>query len=47
MPNKLSSKKRKQINKSKQKTSIKETSLKKVIISSLKNFDKKKILVFT
>lgn len=41
MPNKLSGKKRKQINKMKQKTSLKETSWKKMIISNWKNHDKK------
>ena len=40
-PNKLSSKKRRQINKSKRKTSIGETSSKKATISSLDNSDKK------
>ena len=45
MLNKLSSKKRKQINKSKQKISIEEINSKKVIISSLDNFDKKELLI--
>ena len=40
-PNKLSSKKRRQINKSKRKTSIGETSSKKATISSLDSSDKK------
>ena len=44
--NKLFSKKKKQKNKSKQKASIGETSSRKAIISSLKNFDKKKLLIF-
>ena len=41
MPNKLSSKKRRQINKSKRKTNIGKTSLRKATISSLDSFDKK------
>ena len=44
-PNKLSSKKRRQINKNKQKTSIEETNLRKAIISSLESSDKKELLV--
>ena len=43
--NKLSSKKKRQINKSRQKTNIEETSLKKATISSLDSFDKKELLV--
>ena len=42
-PNKLSSKKKRQINKSKQKTSITKTSLRKAIISSLDSSNKKKL----
>ena len=42
-PNKLSSKKRRQINKSKRKASIEETSSKKAMNSSLKNSDKKEL----
>lgn len=45
MPDKLSSKMRKQINKSKQKANIRETILRKVIINSLDNFDKKELLI--
>ena len=45
MPNKLSSKKSRHINKSKQKTIIKKTSSRKATISSLDSFDKKKLLV--
>ena len=45
-PDKLSSKKRKQINKSKQKASIGETSLKKATINSLDNSNKKELSVF-
>ena len=45
MPNKLSSKKRRQINKSKQKTNIGETSSKKATISSLNSYNKKKLPV--
>ena len=47
--NKLSSKKRKQINKSKQKTNIEKTSSRKAIIYSLDSFDKKElpILILT
>ena len=41
----MSSKKRKQINKSKRKTSIGDTSLKKATISSLDSSDKKKLPV--
>lgn len=41
MINKLSSKKRKQINKSKRKASLRETSSRKSIISSLNSSDKK------
>ena len=41
-PNKLFSKKRRQINKNKRKASLEKTSLKKAIISSLDSFDKKK-----
>ena len=44
-PNKLSSKKRRQINKSMRKTSIGETSLRKATISSLGSFDKKELPV--
>ena len=44
-PNKLSSKKRRQINKSKRKTSIGETSSKKATISSLDSSDKKELPV--
>ena len=44
MPNKLSSKKKRQINKSKQKANIKETSLGKATISSLKSSNKKELL---
>ena len=43
MSNKLSSKKRRQINKSKQKISIREISLRKAIISSLDSSDQKKL----
>ena len=48
-PNKLSSKKRRQINESKLKASIRETSSRKVTISSLDNSNKKKlpILILT
>ena len=45
MPNKLSSKKRRQINKSKRKTSIKGTSLRKAIISNLNSSDIKELPV--
>lgn len=45
MANKLFSKNRKQINKSKWKINIEKTSLRKSIISSLINFDKKKLQV--
>ena len=44
-PNKLFSKKRRQINKSKQKTSIGETSVKKAIMRSLDSSDKKELPV--
>ncbi len=44
-PDKLSSKKRRQINKSKQKASIRETSSRKVTINNLDNSDKKELLV--
>ena len=44
-PNKLSSKKKRQINKSKQKTSIGETSSKKATISSLDSSNKKELPV--
>ena len=40
MSYKLSSKKKKQINKSKQKANIKKTSSRKLIISNLKSFEK-------
>ena len=43
--NKLSNKKRRQINKNKQKVCIRETSLKKVIISSLSSLNKKQLSV--
>ena len=43
-PNKLSSKKKRQINKSKRKASIGETSSRKATISSLDSSDKKKLL---
>ena len=43
--NKLSSKKRRQINKNKRKTNVGETSSKKATISSLDSFDKKKLPV--
>ena len=46
MPNKLSSKKKKQINKKKQKASIKKISSRKTTISSLESSDKKELLVF-
>ena len=45
MPNKLSGKKRRQINKSKRKTSLGETSSRKAIISSLDSLDKKELPV--
>ena len=45
MPHKLSSKKRRQINKIKQKANIREISSKKAIISSLESFDKKELPV--
>lgn len=45
MPNKLPSKKWRQIYKSKQKASIRETNSKKAIISSLNSLDKKKLQV--
>ena len=44
-PNKLFSKKRRQINKSKWKTSIGKTSSKKTTINSLDSFDKKELSV--
>ena len=44
-PNRLSSKKRRQINKSKRKTSIGETSSRSATISSLESFDKKELPV--
>ena len=44
-PNKLSSKKKRQINKSKQKASIRETSSRKATISSLESSDKKELPV--
>lgn len=43
--NNLSSKKKRQINISKRKISIEETSLRKAIISSLDNFEKKELSV--
>ena len=43
--NKLFSKNRRQINKSKQKASIKKISSKKSIISSLESSDKKELLI--
>ena len=45
MPNKFSSKKRRQINKSKQKTVIGVISLKKATISNLDSFNKKELPV--
>ena len=45
IPNKLSSKKKKQINKSKQNASIKETSSRKATISNLKSSDQKELPV--
>ena len=45
LPNRLSSKKRRPINKNKKKTSIGETSLRKAIISSLNNFNKELLLM--
>lgn len=45
MPNKLSGKKRRQINKNKQKASIRGTSLRKAIINSLNSSNKKELLV--
>ena len=45
MLNKLSSKKKRQINKNKRKTRIKETSSRKAIISNLEIFNKKELLV--
>ena len=42
-PNRLFSKKRRQINKSKQKTSIEETSSRIATISSFESFDKKEL----
>ena len=44
--NKLSSKKRRQINKSKQKASIREISSRKAIISNLESSNKKELLIF-
>ena len=44
-PNKLSSKKRRQINKSKRKVSIRESSSRKATISRLESFDKKELPV--
>ena len=44
-PNKLSSKKKRQINKSKWKININKTSLRKVTISSFESSDKKELLV--
>ena len=44
-PNKLSSKKRRQINKSKRKASIEESSSRKATINSLESFDKKELPV--
>ena len=43
--NKLSSKKKRQINKSKQKASIRKTSLRKATINNLESFDKKELPV--
>ena len=45
MPNKLSSEKRRQINKSKQKINIEETNLVKTTITSLDSFHKKELPV--
>ena len=45
MPNKLFNKKRRSINKNKQKASIKKTSSRKATISSLESSDKKKLSV--
>ena len=45
MPNKLSSKKKRQINKNKRKTSIRKTNLRKSTISNLNSFDKKELPV--
>ena len=45
MPNKLSSKKKRQINKNKQKVNIGETNSRKAIISNLKNSNKKELPV--
>ena len=45
IPNKSSSKKRRQINKSKQKASIKESSSRKATINSLESSNKKELLV--
>lgn len=45
MPNKLLDKKRKEIKKSKQKASLRETSSTKAIISSLNSFNKKELPV--
>ena len=41
----MSSKNKREINKNKQKTSIRENSLRKAIISSLESFDKKELPV--
>ena len=46
MLNKLSDKKRRQINKSKQKASIEDTSSRKATISSFKSFDQKELPIF-
>ena len=43
MPNKLSNKKKRQINKSKRKASIEETSSRKATISNLKSSNKKEL----
>ena len=45
MLNQLFSKKRRQINKSKRKTSIRETNLRKATINNIDNFDKKELPV--
>lgn len=44
MSNKLSSKKRRQINKSKQKASIEDTNSRNTSINDLNSFDKKQLL---
>lgn len=44
-PNKLSSKKKRQINKNKQKASISKTSSRKTTINSLNNLDKKELSI--